>query len=157
MQPEGQAEVLSPRSRNARRSLAFPFFPLGSSHDSRYNFAPAGITVQTKPTGSFRHDQTKNTQVDQETLSPDGNWQGQASQVRNEPLGDQQAFEEDSSVARHPSARAEHDPRDRRCLARQQLLTAFFQAPGLWVLTIASFPSGRREVCSRAERPIAVT
>lgn len=28
MLPEGQAEVSSPRSRNARRSSAFPFFPL---------------------------------------------------------------------------------------------------------------------------------
>lgn len=45
MLPEGQAEVSSPRSRNARRSSAFPFFPLDLPPIPATLLPPQGLSL----------------------------------------------------------------------------------------------------------------
>jgi hypothetical protein len=49
------------------------------------------IRQHDQPKGLLCHDQTKDTQIDQEALPIDCYGQGQASQVWNQPLGHQQA------------------------------------------------------------------
>lgn len=47
----------------------------------------------------YSNDQTEDSQVDQEAIPTNGNWQGQASQGRDEPFGCWEACKEDSSIA----------------------------------------------------------
>ncbi len=49
MLPEGQAEVSSPRSRNARRSSAFPFFPLDLPPIPVTLLPPQGLSLECGP------------------------------------------------------------------------------------------------------------